>query len=282
MTTQRSRKLNQLEREFPEGLLVDSAWLEARGYSTSLRSQYAAAGWLEHPARRVYRRRRGPLTWEQVVLSLQLMLHQNVVVGGRTALDLQGHAHYLASRTAEVHLFGPHPPPSWLNTLPLQERFVYHNSRALFASTLPEPELPTLDSDGEVTVVNDGALQAAALRTLPWGQWEWPMVVSGPERALLELLDELPNQESFPQVDMVMEGLAELSPKRLQSLLSQCRSIKVKRLFFFFADRHAHTWRNRLDRHAVDLGKGKRMLVKGGRLVPCYQITVPKDLEDRS
>jgi hypothetical protein len=75
-----------------------------------------------------------------------------------------------------------------------------------------------------------------------------------------------------------MEGLVNLSPRRLQKLLKDCRNVKVKRLFFFFADRHQHSWLKRLDKKAVDLGKGKRMLVKGGKLDPTYQITVPGDL----
>jgi hypothetical protein len=69
-----------------------------------------------------------------------------------------------------------------------------------------------------------------------------------------------------------------LSPRRLEKLLADCRSIKVKRLFFFFADRHQHAWLKRIDRSQIDLGTGKRMLVKGGRLDPVYQITVPDDL----
>jgi hypothetical protein len=56
-------------------------------------------------------------------------------------------------------------------------------------------------------------------------------------------------------------------------------SVKVKRLFFFFADRHQHAWLERLDRDAIDLGVGKRMLVKGGKLNKPYQITVPEDLD---
>ena len=35
----------------------------------------------------------------------------------------------------------------------------------------------------------------------------------------------------------------------------------------------------RLDRDGIDLGKGKRMLVRGGKLDPKYQITVPEDLD---
>jgi hypothetical protein len=64
----------------------------------------------------------------------------------------------------------------------------------------------------------------------------------------------------------------------LQKLLEDCKSVKVKRLFFFFADRHNHAWLKRLDRSRIDLGKGKRMLVRGGKLDPTYEITVPEDL----
>ena len=58
MTEQNSGKLNWLEHNLPEGLVVDAAWLTRHGYSTSLRSQYVAACWLEQPARGVYRRLR--------------------------------------------------------------------------------------------------------------------------------------------------------------------------------------------------------------------------------
>ena len=85
MTTRLNGKLNQLQKELPEGLLVDAAWLEAKGYSSALRSQYVRSGWLNSPARRVYRRSSGSLTWQQVVISLQTMLDLPLTVGGRTA-----------------------------------------------------------------------------------------------------------------------------------------------------------------------------------------------------
>ena len=77
---------------------------------------------------------------------------------------------------------------------------------------------------------------------------------------------------------MLMQGLSNLSPRRLQKLLGDCRNIKVKRLFFYFADRHQHAWLKRLDKHAINLGEGKRMLIKGGKLDKTYLITVPEDL----
>ena len=78
---------------------------------------------------------------------------------------------------------------------------------------------------------------------------------------------------------MLMQSLSNLSPRRLQKLLADCRSVKVNRLFFFFADRHQHAWLERLDKDAIDFGVGKRMLVKGGKLNKPYQITVPENLD---
>ena len=78
---------------------------------------------------------------------------------------------------------------------------------------------------------------------------------------------------------MLMEGIVGLGPERAGRLLRQCRSVKVKRLFLWFAERHGHAWFDRLDLEGVDLGSGKRMLVRGGRLDRKYGITVPSDLD---
>jgi hypothetical protein len=278
MIEQKARRLNHLERELPEGLLVDAAWLASHGYPTNLRSHYVARGHLEQPTRRVYRRPRGSLGWQQAVISLQTLLRHPLVVGGRTALELQGYAHYLPQSSQEVHLYGPNHPPSWLFKLPLDIRFVWHNDRRLFGDDHSVRKLPGLNWKPDA---RDGSADATSgnFAVHPWGQWDWPLTLSTPERAILELLDELPARESFHQVDKLMEGLTNLSPRRLQKLLADCKSVKVKRLFFFFADRHTHSWQKHLDKDAIDLGKGKRMLVRGGRLDHAYQITVPEDLD---
>jgi hypothetical protein len=271
MVRRKSKRLN-LEHELPEGLLVDAAWLRRRHYSRQLWNHYVGTGLLEPVAPRVFRRPRGALTWQHVVVSLQTLLRQPLVVGGRTALELQGYAHYLARETKEVHLYGPKRPPTWLKALRVGTRFLYHNDRKLFPKEAVAHALPDLDWKPDKPSVQD------SLTVQPWGQWDWPLTLSSPERAILELLDELPGHESFHQADMLMEGLTTLSPRRLQKLLEDCRSVKVKRLFLFFAERHHHPWLKKLDKKSVDLGEGKRMLVKGGKLNKTYQITVPEEL----
>jgi hypothetical protein len=253
-------KLNRLQQELPEGLLVDATWMEAHGYSSSLRSQYVSAGWLESPVRRVYRRSRAPLTWQQVVISLQTLLEYPLIVGGRTALEQQGYAHYLSAAVREVHLYGPKRPPTWLDQLPLCVSFRWHNSLRLFPGDVD------VSPDPDWGMASEGDLTPHTLR------------YASRERAAIELLDELPHRESFEQVDALMEGMSDLSPRRVQVLLERCASVKVKRLFLFFAERHRHAWLARLDISRFDLGSGKRVLVKGGKLDPRFNITVPVDL----
>lgn len=265
-------KLNRLGENLPEGLLVDAGWLEREGYSRALRSQYVAAGWLEQPARAVFRRSRGAVGWEQVVISLQTLLGHPVSVGGRTALDLQGYAHYLSHTEKTIHLYCDGKLPSWLHKLPLDQRFITHNRLRLFPPATLLPGGIPLDAAS----LKEEMLLEQGLRMIRWGQWNWPLLISTPERACLELLDELPNADTFHMADVMMEGLANLSPRRMQTLLESVQSVKVKRLFFFFAQRHSHQWLGRIDKDKVDLGHGKRVLCKGGKLDPKLLITVPK------
>ncbi len=205
------------------------------------------------------------LRWQPVVISLQTLLGYPHAVGGRTALELQGFAHYLSSgRSREVHLYGTGKPPGWVSKLRLDTRLVFHNAEKLFMKT----------GGGDA---HD--LQQSSTIRQPWGQWEWPLTMSAPERAILELLDEVPQRETFYQADVLMEGLRNLSPRKLQTLLAACRSVKVKRLFLWFAERHQHAWLKKLDRSRIDLGRGKRMLMRGGKLDPKFNITVPESLD---
>jgi hypothetical protein len=166
-----------------------------------------------------------------------------------------------------------------LHKLPLSVRFVFHRSSRLFPNDPITRGLTSLSWNARTSEgVSTDPLHSGLTRQA-WGHWDWPLTLSTPERAVLELLDELPDRETFHQADKLMEGLVNLSPRRLQKLLEDCESVKVKRLLFFFADRHGHAWLKLIDRARIDLGKGKRMLVRGGKLDTTYEITVPEDLD---
>lgn len=271
-------KLNQLQQILPEGLLANAVWLRKHGYASNLVAYYAARGWLESPARGVYRRPGATLKWQHVVASLQNLLDLPVHVGGLTALDVQGKSHFLRlSGIQTVHLYSRKSLPSWLSRLPLADKIVVHRER-LFA----EPDSTGVAAPAHV------ARDAAANRTPPgigltqlsWGAYDWPLTYSTLERAYLELLDEIVAPDSIAHANLILQGLTTLSPRRLKALLAACRSVKVKRLFFALAERHNHQWLSELDPKEFDLGKGKRQLAPGGKLHPKYLITLPAELDD--
>ena len=289
MRQQKQGKLNWLQLNLPEGLLVDAGWLQHHGYSSALRSKYVAHGWLDQVARSVYRRPSAKLSapdkdegllWQHVVISLQTLLECPFAVGGRTALDLQGFAHYLTpAGPLEIHLYGDKTPPGWVSKLKLDTRLVFHNAGKLFKDGAAPRDI--VSQGGKIQTGRNASadpLPGGFIRQ-PWGHWEWPLIMSSPERAILELLDEVPQRETFHQADVLMEGLRNLSPRRLHTLLVECRSVKVKRLFLWFAERHNHARLKGLDRKGIDLGQGKRMLVRGGKLDTKFNITVPENLD---
>ena len=48
----------------------------------------------------------------------------------------------------------------------------------------------------------------------------------------------------------------------------------MKRLFLWFAERHNHAWLKQIRREEIDLGPGKRMLERDGKLDPKFNITL--------
>ena len=255
MRRQNETKLKWLLETVLPGRLVDTPTLERHGVTRMLAHKYIDSGWLEPVVRGLYRRpgtASNSAEWRLVVCSLQHVMDYSSVVGGRTALELQGLAHYVPMRgDQDVHLYGV-AHPTWLKRLDGADRYRLHSAK-----------LFDMSADEETTDVDS-----------PFG----PLKCSTPERAILELLDELPRHESVHIVDTVFEGLASARPRRLEKLLATCTSIKVKRLFFVFADKHGHAWRRHLSPERFDLGSGPRALFENGHFHPRYAISVPPEL----
>lgn len=272
MNGQTEAKLKQLLQEVPPGFLVDMGWMSRHAISRQSVSGYLKQGWLESVSSGVYRR---PFSsdaspdaitgWKIPLLSAIWLMQHKFHVGGASALALRGHSHYLAlGGDFALFLYGS-DIPTWLSKLRTNAT-IMARSNALF--------------DGSAIGVEntDFSLANNEDPELALSPWRWPMPMSSPERAVLEMLDELPKGESFHTVDVAFESLANLRPRVLTTLLAQCKSVKTKRLFFAYADKHNHAWRRHIDMSTIDLGKGDRALTPGGRLHPVYRITLPADL----
>lgn len=215
-------------------------------------------------------RRGGHLQWEGVVRSLQTGEGMPLHLGGRFALMLQGHEHYLRlGDPGTITLYGSQSPPGWVYKLPLKERFVFRGAgpfdlpALLFAGGFTESEL----TERGLELYRTGSDAEAAL------------VCSTPERAMLELCDDVSDAALVYEVDALMQAMTTLRPQRVGLLLRRCISIKAKRLFLALAERHRHAWLPHVPMEGIDLGRGNRALVPGGRLHPTYRITLPGDLD---
>ena len=118
---------------------------------------------------------------------LSLIIHSPSAA--RTALELQGYAHYLARKTKEIHLYGPKPPAHWLSKLPLKEQFVYHNSASCFAMSRVHPRWR---SKLNVVPLNSSLTTQSGFKAI--GSSHFPH-----ECAILKVLIELPGRENFHQ-----------------------------------------------------------------------------------
>jgi len=103
---------------------------------------------------------------------------------------------------------------------------------------------------------------------------EYSIIVSSPERAIMEALYFVPQKETFEEARLLMEGLVTLRPKLAQELLEKINSIKVKRLFMYLAEECNLPWVSKINLSGVNLGSGKRIIVKGGTFDKKYKITV--------
>ncbi len=268
MNESRQGKINHLLEGLGDTTLVSSRWLRAHGYPGNLVARYMASGWLQSPTRGVYLRKGGRSTWGGLLHSLQSMEQLPVHAGGRFALARSGHEHYLRlGEAATLTLYGAASLPAWARKLPLPEHI-----QACGRGPFDWPPFSFSDAADE-------ALSAQGFERVA----ETPgtsLVFSMTERAILELCDEPPDSALVYEVDAVMQGLATLRPQLVGTLLQHCRSIKAKRLFLALAERHHHAWLPHVDLHGVDLGRGKRVLVAGGKLNAKYHITLPADLDE--
>lgn len=247
-------KKTSLDRLPPEGQLVNRAWFRTRGVTRPLVDSWLRSGKLEAVSHGLYRRPGPPLKWEQVVYSLNEM-GVHVHVGGRSALELQGLAHYVPLQgVTRVSLYGAHRVPTWVQAFPGPYRLSIHRRR-LF-TTLP----------------------GSAIVSQPFGAWDWPVPYAAAELALLEYLADVRTAADFDFADKFFEGATVLRPSLIRELLLSCSHVLAKRLFLWFAERHGYAWFKKLDTTGVDLGRGKRSVVKGGALDRKYLITVPRTM----
>jgi hypothetical protein len=253
MPSENGSKINRLLRVWPRGTVAVSPWLTQQGVYQQLVHEYEKSAWISRIGQGAYARVGDTVHWTGGLYAVQAQMGLPIHVGGKTALQMQGYAHYLPfGRDAAVSLFGTPGTrlPAWFQQYDWGVKVRYIATK-LFARAM-----------------NVGLTQQ--------DMGTYAVTIAAPERAIMEVLYFVPQDETFEEAMLLMEGLTTLRPKVIQTLLEQCHSVKVKRLFMILAEECNHAWVQKLDVSKVDFGRGKRMLVKGGRFNAKYSITVPR------
>lgn len=253
MSTKKGFKINQLLQSQPSGVVFLSSWLVKHGYSHDLLRKYKNSNWLTSLGSGAMIRTGEEVGYEGAIYALQEQSELSVHLGGRTALTLLGRAHYLDFNVKKIFLFckSGSKLPRW---------FLDYD----WGCKIEQINTSFLPSDIELSSIE---------------QKTFSLKISNPERAILECLYLTPKIHSFLECYELMEGLNNLRPNHVQTLLEQCSSVKVKRLFLYMSEKANHNWFNYIKTDKIDLGSGKRALLNDGIYIAKYNITVPKELE---
>ena len=254
MSLHKEQKINSLLKSQPSGIVYLTSWLTHNGFSNQLLDKYKKSNWLSSIGTGAMIRSDDNIRYEGAIYALQKQAGLFIHPAGKTALSLLGKAHYLELSPKKVILFGGRDEklPTWCKTNDWGIQLDYYSSSFLPADLgLVELELK-----------------------------KFSIQISSAARAMLECLYLAPKKQELVECYQLMEGLNNLRPNLAQNLLESCTSIKVKRLFLYFAEKANHNWIKHLNIEKIDLGSGKRSIVKNGVYNPKYKITVPAALEN--
>lgn len=243
-----------LELAGQDGLLFAS-WMNKQGLDSKQQFEYVQSGWLERVARGVYKIVGSHPTLYSAVSCYNSQLEKKCVVGARSALELSGYSHYVPMGQPMAFLFTDtsHKLPEWLIQSQWDMTVSYQTTSFLGD-----------DLFGVETQIVDGR----------------PLLVSSPERAMLEWLNMPGIGSLLLDVYYVMEMLSTLRPDLIQQLLERCSSIKAKRLFMYMAEKTHYAWVDDIDKERIDFGSGRRMIVAKGKYIKQYNMTIPTDLAE--
>lgn len=248
MSTEKETNLKTLLSKKPKNVIITSKYLISLGISHDLQKRYEKNGWLKRLSQGAYITLDDSANLNGAIYALQKQLNLSIHIGGISALNnYYGITHNISFSDKNTQLFGfrNEKLPKWFKTL-------YGQNTQLNSTTF-------LPKDIGLIEIQTG---------------DFKIKVSTLERAVLEMLYLVPEKIIPNEAYQIIELLITVKPKEFQVLLEKCTSVKVKRLFLYLAELSDHSWFKRLDLSKIDLGKGVREIIKGGKHNPKYNIII--------
>lgn len=213
--TQTAVIVQRLMREAPKSQPMDSSMLREQGVSIPLALRLVELGWLYRLSGGAYLLTGDAPSPEGTIAYLSRRI-SGLHVGGKTALDWQGVRHNVMFRERLV-LWGQthYPFPAWVRDVTL---YGYQTTR-LFDDRVP------------------------------YGKWLKPVpgrhpnvMVSLPERALVELVSQLGRGQSLEEVQNLMVMMRNLRRSVLDEVLEHCTKVTVVRMVCKLGRESGYDW----------------------------------------
>jgi hypothetical protein len=245
-----SSKLRRFLKNRKRGVVLTSRSLLADGFSRKLLNWYMRSNWLEGIGHGAFIFKGDHVEWDGALYAVQLDL-PSVHVGGLASTSVIG-TEYSFPKT-KLLLFGDPgiSLPKWFT-----KRW---GSRFMCRTTDFLPPFLGLQ------YVDRG---------------DFKIAVSTNMRAFLEDLKSVSDTDSFNSTYNLFREQRSTNAPLLQSLLESCKSIKVKRLALFMIKKSNPQLLMQLRPQDIELGSGKRQIVRNGRYDSEFQITIPANIEE--
>jgi hypothetical protein len=221
--------LGKLEWDTP----YSSRDLQELGLRSPAAARLAQAGWLKRLGRGVYQVPNAKLDTSKTIALLAIE-DPELHVGGKTALAWRGTLHNLAYQE-RLNLWGRKTGrlPEWFTEL---FNSTYQSTK-IFDDTLPE---------------------SFGLAPLPAGHPK--VLVSVPERAMLELFSDTGKLQSLEETINLTENVRHLRTDVLETLLTHTTRVKVVRLAKSLAENFNLPWLDIARKHNERLGSSSRWI----------------------
>ena len=248
-------KIQQIIGAVPHDSVLFGSWLSSQGLDARGQYSYMKSGWLDRISKGVYKIHGSTPTLMATVSSYNMQLGKSCIVGAYTALEFRGYSHYLSMGKPLAYLFTDktNKLPSWLLKEEWDMTIKYMTTSFLGNELL-----------GVETMTNN----------------QHELLVSSPERAILECLNLPDASYSLLDIYYIMESMTTLRPKLVQTLLESCTSQKVKRLFLYMAEKAGHCWFMALKPDNINLGTSRFMVTPTGKFINKYNMTISKELAE--
>ncbi|MBP9708923.1 MAG: type IV toxin-antitoxin system AbiEi family antitoxin [Oligoflexales bacterium] len=248
-------KLNKILGEWQSGDVHTLKWFKKYAVEQRTAYKYSESGALKKIGTGIFSRPHDKLSWLGAVRAMQNELGLNLHVGGVSALEVLGSAHNLQiAKRPKIDL--------------------------IVAQKTVIPKWVKKNDWGVDFLIRRSNLITPPLAFLPFSEHGISIAISSREQAILEMLDSLDLSAGFETAENYLSGLLNLRPEIMQGLLERCQSVKVKRVFLYLSESLELPVFKKLFHDRINLGKGKRVIVKGGCYNAKYKITVPRSIEE--